>query len=417
MSAVRTYTFRDAGLHSRPLRALNAVARGVGWKGVALDPAALRGAARKQAGLDDFGPNDIDEPLAVLHDALEHEARLTAFGRMAVRGLLVSALANRLRLVDWAKRHPEVRNERVAAPWVILGMPRTGTTLLSKLLALDPLSRPLLHWEAASPVPPPTLAARDDDPRIADSQRTLEQMRKLNPPFRAMHELAANHATECVALLIFDLRSLSIDTQALVPSYGRWLEKADVRSAYAMHKLALQVLQSAQPTESWSLKTPQHLWHLDVLAEWYPDARLVWTHRDPRKVLTSVASLNSSMHRVMSDAVDPLAVGREWRHKLHHGIRRGMDFDDRQGGRAWCHHLLYADLMRDPVEALTRLYAHFGRELLPLHRRRIEMWMAQRSQDTFGRHGYDPADFGFDEQTFEADYGEYAARYGVPRET
>lgn len=413
---IRTYTFRDAGLHSRPMRVLNVAARRVGWRGVALDPGSLRKAARKRTGLADFGGSSIDEALGVLHTSLEQEAGLTAFGRMVLRGLLVGALANRLKLVDWAARHPEVREERIESPWVILGMPRTGTTLLSRLLALDPTVRPLLHWEAADPVPPPTLAGQAEDPRIAQASKEVAQLMRLNPPFRAMHPMAATHSTECVTLFILDLRSLSIDTQALLPSYGRWLEKTDVGSAYAIHKLGLQVLQSRVPTQTWSLKTPQHLWHLDALAECYPDAKLVWTHRDPRKVVTSLASLNTSMHRVMSDSVDPLAVGAEWSHKARVGIERGLDFDERQRGRDWCHHLLYADLMADPVAAMERLYAHFGRELAPLHRRRIETWVSQRSQSAFGRHGYDPADFGFSDARFETEFGDYCARFEIPRE-
>ena len=334
-SEVRTYTFRDAGLHSRSLRTLNVAgraARVLGVKGVALDPAALCAAASKQTGLDDFGPPDIDEALSVLHDSLEREAGLSTFGRVVFRSLLVSALANRLKLLDWAKHHPEVREQKIASPWIILGMPRTGTTLLSRLLALDPTVRPLLHWEAGDPVPPPTLAGQAEDPRIAAASKSVGRLMALNPPFRAMHPLGATLSTECVTLFIFDLRSLSIDTQALLPSYGKWLEQTDMRSAYAIHKLGLQVLQSEVPTQTWSLKTPQHLWHLDTLSEFYPDAKLIWTHRDPRKVVTSVASLNTSMHKVMSDRVDPLAVGEEWNHKLRVGIERGMAFDERRSG-------------------------------------------------------------------------------------
>jgi hypothetical protein len=276
--------------------------------------------------------------------------------------------------------------------------------------------RSLLHWEAADPVPPPTLAGQAEDPRIAAASKSVEQLMQLNPPFRAMHPMAATHATECVTFFILDVRALSIDTQALLPSYGKWLEKTDMRSAYAIHKLGLQVLQSTIPTETWSLKTPQHLWHLDTLHEFYPDARLIWTHRDPRKVVTSIASLNTSMHRVMSDHVDPLATGEEWNHKLRVGIERGMEFDDRQAGAGWCHHLLYADLMIDPVAAMERLYAHFGQELSPLHRRRIEAWLRERSQSQFGRHGYDPADFGFSDSRFQAEYGDYCERFSIPRE-
>jgi hypothetical protein len=231
-----------------------------------------------------------------------------------------------------------------------------------------------------------------------------------------MHPMGATLATECVGFLFFDLRSLLIETQAHIPSYGRWLEKTDMRGAYAMHRLALQVLQSRIPTPAWSLKTPQHLWHLDTLLEFYPDARIVWTHRDPAKVVPSVASLNVSLQSLNTNASDPVAVGRDWNDKLHLAVTRGIEFDDRQRGAAWCHHLQYADLMTDPIAAVRGLYAHFGREVGPLHARRMEAWMRERHQEVHGRHVYDPADFGLTLDSLAERYAEYRARFSVPAE-
>ena len=238
----------------------------------------------------------------------------------------------------------------------------------------------------------------------------------LNPAIRAMHPMGASIATECVGFLFLDLRSLLIETQAHVPSYGRWLEKADMRGAYALHKLALQVLQSRIPTSAWSLKTPQHLWSLDTLLEFYPDARIVWTHRDPAKVVTSVASLNTSLQRLNVRANDPVAIGSDWNDKLHLAVSRGIEFDRRQNGRSWCHHLQYADLMADPVRAVRALYAHFGAEVSPLHARRMEVWLRERHQEVHGRHLYDPADFGLSKESIGERYAEYRERFAVPDE-
>lgn len=418
MSA-RTYTYRDAGLHSAPLRLFNRLTAPLGYLGLkwpSFAPDDLLAAARKQTGLDDFGEETIREPLEVFQQSLDSEASLSSFGRLVVRQLLLSALSERLRLLHWAEQHPEVRSEKIERPWIILGLPRTGTTLLSFLLGLDPVARPLLQWEASHPVPPPDLATFAEDPRIAKVAKQFDQLQKLNPPLRAMHPFGATLATECVTLFAFDLRSLSFETQALMPSYARWLEKTEMRSAYAMHKLSLQVLQSRLPTQRWVLKTPNHLWCLDLVREFYPDARLIWTHRDPVKVVPSVASLTTSLHKVNCTRVDPLAVGREWNDKLLTGISRGMEFDDRQGGERWCSHLLYRELVADPVAAVRRIYAEFDSELHPLHVRRMETWMRIRGQDAFGRHGYDPGDFGLDEDRIRARYGDYIARYEIPAE-
>jgi len=414
-----SYTFRDAGLHSRVLRGVNAVGRALGWVGIdvpSLDPDSIARAACQRAGLEDFGEPGWREGLEALCLSLELEGNLTTFGRIAMRGLITNALETRLRLIDWAKQHPEVREEKIETPWIVVGLPRTGTTILSLLLALDPEVRPLLHWESANLIPPPDLASHAEDPRIAGAAKQVAQLEGLNPAVRAMHPMGATLATECVGFLFFDLRSLLIETQAHIPSYGRWLEKTDMRGAYAMHRLALQVLQSRLPTIAWSLKTPQHLWHLDTLLEFYPDARIVWTHRDPTKVVTSVASLNTSLQRMNVRSNDPVAVGRDWNDKLHLAVTRGIEFDRRQNGATWCHHLQYADLMRDPIATVRALYAHFGVPVSPLHARRMEVWMRERHQEVHGRHVYDPADFGLTNDGIAERYAEYRERFAVPDE-
>jgi hypothetical protein len=231
-----------------------------------------------------------------------------------------------------------------------------------------------------------------------------------------MHPMGATLATECVTLLFLDLRSLLIETQAFIPSYGKWLQGTDMRGAYSLHRLALQVLQSRIPTETWSLKTPQHLWSLETMLEFYPDARVVWTHRDPAKVVPSTVSLNASLQSLGARSVDPKAVGADWDDKLHYAVSRGIDFDERQNGKTWCAHLQYADLMADPVAAVRGLYAHFGAELSPLHERRMQTWMRDRPQDAHGRHRYDPADFGLSREGIDERYADYRKRFGVPSE-
>jgi hypothetical protein len=209
---------------------------------------------------------------------------------------------------------------------------------------------------------------------------------------------------------------MAIETQAFLPGYGRWLENADMSSAYAIHRLALQTLQSRLPTETWSLKSPHHLWCLDALREAYPDARILWTHRDPMKVLPSVASLNAAWLRLSSREVDPIAVGAEWKHRMGVGLDRGVDFDERQAGDHWCAHVLYADLVRDPIATVRRIYSAFGAEVQRLHARRMEAWLRDRGQDAFGRHVYDPADFGYVPEQIAERHAAYRARFDVPLE-
>ncbi len=414
MSAVE-YTWRDSGLRSRPLRALNwtgAQLARVGPELPSLAPSSVTAAAAKAAKSDDFGSDSYREPLEVYLRACEEEAELTTFGRLLISKMLAGALANRIALHAWSKEHPEVRDGRIESPWVIVGLPRTGTSLLSLLLGLDPVARPLLQWEAAHPVPPPTLEESAEDPRIASAAKNLDGLMKLNPPLKAMHPFGATLAEECVAIFMYDVRSLALETQAHVPTYARWLEQADMAPAYEQHKLALQTLQSRQPTERWILKTPHHLWNLGALLAAYPDARVIWTHRDPGPVVTSLASLANAGQRLLTSRVDPRPTAEEWKRKCAFALHSAMAFDEKAGD-GWCQHLHYDALVADPVGSVQELYRGFGSEVGSLHARRMHAFLEDRPQDLHGRHRYDPADFGWTYAGLATEFEDYTERYHI----
>jgi hypothetical protein len=409
------YTWRDSELHSRPLLALNWAGGQLGRAGVqlpSLRPAAVTRAAAKLAGSDDFGSDSFREPLGVFLGACAEEAELTTFGRLLVSKMLASTLSNRIQLHRWSLDHPEVKDEQIVSPWIIVGLPRTGTSVLSMLLGLDPLARPLLQWEAARPIPPATLEEAAEDPRIARTAKDLDGLMKLNPPLKAMHPFGATLAEECVSLFMYDVRSMALETQAHVPTYARWLEQADMTPAYAQHRLALQTLQSRQPTERWILKTPNHLWHLDAMLAAYPDARVIWTHRDPGPVVTSLASLANAGQRPLTSRSDPRPTAEEWKRKCGFALRSAMAFDQ-AANDGWCQHLHYDALMADPVEAVCQLYRSFGEEVGSLHVRRMRSFLADRPADAFGRHRYDPADFGWTYAGLAEEFADYTERYGI----
>lgn len=413
----RAYTHRDGKLTSPVLRALNAAGGMLEILGAkpGLSPDAIVADAIEQAGSSDLGGGSYREPLERLTDSLENESNLSTFGRLAVRKMITSQLVTRIRLHEWTKAHPEAAEEEIRRPWIILGLPRTGTSILSILLGLDPMVRPLRQWEARSIVPPSTLATRHDDPRIAEANEQMEGLHELNPAIRAMHPMGAMLAEECIPLMMLDLRCLGVETQALVPSYGKWLQACDMTPAYVQHKKALQALQVGQPTETWSLKTPNHLWCLETLLEFYPDARLIWTHRDPGPVTTSVTSLNATMQGIFTKHVDPVAVGADWLGKLQHAVARGMQYDD-GAEPGWCVHVQYSEMMRDPLGTMRKIYRHFDEEPCRLHERRIEAWLREKPQTEFGRHAYDPKDFGWTYDGLADIWKDYVERFAIERE-
>jgi hypothetical protein len=326
--------------------------------------------------------------------------------------MLTSALTTRIQLHQWAERNPEIREEKIERPWVIVGLPRTGSSLLSNLLGQDPLARAPLHWEAARLIPPADLSSAATDPRIQESQRETDQLLALNPPFAVMHPTGAMLAQECVAFFMYDVRTLGVETQAYVPSYGRWLEDCDMTPAYVQHRRSLQTLQAAQPTERWILKTPNHLWCIATLLETYPDARIIWTHRDPGPVMTSLASLVNTLQRMFTHRQDPRPAAEEWKGKAKHALETGMAFDE-SAPEGWCMHVHYDDLVSDPVATVERIHAHFGEILGSLHARRIRAFMAQDRPSAGGRHAYDPADFGWSYEGLQEEFARYSERYRV----
>ena len=381
-----------------------------------LNADALVSKAQESAKLDDFGRDGWQEGFEILVDSINADGNMSQLGRMIMAAQLDATLQMRLRVVDWANRHPDAAREQITAPIVVSGLPRTGTTLLSNLLDLDPMNRSLLAWEAGAVAPPPTLSNHREDPRIAASAEGTGRLAKLAPSVQAMHPMAATLPTECVTLLGGEFKSIHFETQGTFDSYGAWFEGCDMVAAYEFHRLCLQVLQSTIPTERWALKTPGHIWHLNAVYAVYPDARVVWTHRDPLKVVGSVASLTSTLHAMNTDRVDFAAVARRWRDKCLHAVTVGTESRDQRGSDDTVFDLQYAELMDDPVGSVERIYRHFGMELDDLGRRKMTAWMEENPQNRFGRHRYTLDQFGLSPDELREQFVGYLERYEVPSE-
>ncbi|HEY2430893.1 MAG TPA: sulfotransferase, partial [Acidimicrobiales bacterium] len=242
-----------------------------------LDADALVEGASRATGLDDFGGDSYREGLDRLTDSLHAEADLTPAGSQLLGFRLRQLLANRLRIEEVFRSHPEIADEAVAAPLFIIGLPRTGTTALSQLLAVDPQVRSLRLWESSEPVPPPETASEHDDPRIATTQAGLDAMYAGFPRMASLYFQTATDPTECQDLLGMEFRTSHFDGMAHVPAYTDWVLGCDMRPAYRHHLRTLQLLQWRCPPRLWHLKTPVHALSLIALDAIYPDARFLWT--------------------------------------------------------------------------------------------------------------------------------------------
>lgn len=403
-----------------PLRLLNRAGRGanlLGWQPVDLRLETLLQTARDNTGLSDFGPDDFRAPLALLLDALEKEAKLSLFGRILARTDLVHTLENRLGFVDLFKRHPEILEQRIERPIIVVGPPRSGTTIFHDLLMMDPDNRVPLTWETARPLPPPEAATYTSDPRIAQSQKELDQVDKLLPAFKTMHPMGALRAQECVTMTSHDFTSMIYFVQYFVPTYDRFVIENDMRSALQWHRRFLQVLQWKHPGVRWALKSPQHLWHLQHIHREYPDALFVQTHRDPVKIVISTANLAATLQSLASDHVDLRKVTQYYAQALAQGYNNTVAY--RKSGALPASQvvdLYFRDFMADQVGTVRRAYEHFGMTLSDSAASAMQNFLDDNPADKHGKHVYSLAGTGMDEAELRALFTEYEAYFNVPRE-
>lgn len=382
----------------------------------ALVPDELTAEASGLAQLDDFGSDSFREGLAVYCESVSSEAKLNELGETAVRGNIVGSLVNRLRVVDWAGRHPDVAAERIERPLIVIGMFRAGTTFLSYVLEQDRRNRALLRWEAGESVPPPTPETRHDDPRIETARFGNDMLEQINPRLRAIHHEEPDGPTECITLMSQDYKSLSWEAISNVPAYGEWLLQVDHRSAYEYHRLALQVLQNGGVRGRWTLKSPHHAIALDALTAVYPDAQLVLLHRDPVVLCASVCSLISTLSATFTDADHRPYIAAHWVAMLEESVRRIDTFRAAHPEHPVVD-VQYDDLMRDPVgtvESIYRVFDDGGAGLDPEPRAAMTAYVAAHPKDSLGVHGYDLAAFGLDAGNLRERFSGYVDRYDVP---
>ncbi|MGZ4797007.1 MAG: sulfotransferase family protein [Acidimicrobiia bacterium] len=367
-------------------------------------------------GLDDFGESFWREGLDQLVDALDAEARLNDIGRVMVPGELTTYLQDRLRIVAHRREHPEVAGGDVVPPIVIVGQGRTGTTILYDLLAQDLATRVPRTWEVDRPVPPPTTATYETDPRIDEVEAQLAMVDLVIPEFRAMHPMGARLAQECVRITASDFRSMIFPTQYRVPSYGRWLlHEADMSSAYRWHRVFLQHLQSQHPTSQWVLKSPGHIWCLDALLAEYPDALLVQTHRDPLRIIASLGSLVAVLRSIGCDDPSIPEAAAEFAEYIVDGLDRSVDA--RQSGVVASDRVVdtqFADFMRDPFVVIRTIYDRLDLELTPETEQRMRDFLAANPHE--GAHRYTWADTDLDEAEWRDRAHRYQEYFAVPSE-
>jgi hypothetical protein len=373
----------------------------------ALRVPGLLAAASERTGLTDFGDDWFVEPLTVLTTSLVEEARLSALGLELTRRRLTALLADRLRLRALARAHPEIQDVEVTVAAEICGLPRTGSTLLHRLLAAAPPLTSTLSWETSYPIPFPGEGpdAEERKRRARDRARLFLEM---SPEFAGIHTIEWDGPEEDVILLDRTFVSMSFDSFYRIPTYGSWLRAADQTPAYRELREWLQVLQWQDPGRAgrrWVLKSPHHLTAVDTVLDTFDDCRIVMTHRSPVDAVPSYASMVSSIARQYSERVDPLEIGPYWSRRFASALRAFAGVRARRPERFVDVH--FTDMLTDPVGQAERVLAALGVTVGEADRAALAAYLERNRAQRHGSHTYTPADFGLTRERLERDFAFY----------
>ncbi len=375
-----------------------------------MTPQSLMARASKRAGLDDFGDDEFIESLQALIDSALGEANLSERGEIMLHNSCVINLVNRLKVVDELKKHPEILETPVVEPVFITGLPRSGTTILHRLMATDPNFRAPKQWEIMFPAPAPDPATYLEDPRIGKANEFLAMMRQGQQGFSKIHESAAMMPEECNGLFSTSFSARSEIVRFHVPSYLRWLGSSDRAPAYRFYKKQLQMLSWKFPEKRWLLKDPAHRYFLDSLVEVFPDARIIHTHRDPLKVVPSTCSMIRAFRSMFSESVDSLTLGPFWLDELEIGCRKGAQALKASPPKSLLN-VSYKQFVADPAARIQEVY-----EALDLPGKeeagpRIAKALESRQKGKHGKHVYTLEEFGLTEAMVRKAYSWYYEKY------
>jgi Sulfotransferase family len=371
----------------------------------------LIAAAADQTGLSDFGDPSFREGLDVLVAALNTEAKLTEAASGRVGANIIATLVNRLQVEDYLKSNPKLLDASIEKPMFVFGLPRTGTTLAINLLTADPARRSFMRWEAFATAPPAAKGALRTDPRYHAEQAKLDMSLKYVPHISAMHHEDADSSCECQFAMSPTFCSQVYDSQYDIPSYSNWFLNGDYRPAFRYHKRLMQLLQQNNQGR-WTFKNPWHPLYLDALADVYPDAQLVMTHRDPADVVASACSLVYAVRKLFSDDVDPKAVAAVSIKTFDAMIERTIAYEVLHGPGS-IHHVQYKALTADPIGEMERLYVNFGEPLGEVARMSMQAMLDANPQGKHGKHDYALEDYGLSREGIYAHFADYIERFGI----
>jgi hypothetical protein len=385
---------------------------------VELNADALMTQAAAATGLDDFGPMDFVERLETILHSLNTEAPLSPMGRIGAASQMGQLLQNRLLIAALLARHPEIHDIEIAAPIVIAGLPRTGTTHLHNLISADPALRSLPYWESQQPVPLPTetsLANTPEDPRLARTEGGLQVMNMIMPDFNRMHEMTTWHVHEEIQILAIDFSTMMFETMAPMPTWRDYYKSHDQTPHYEYLKTVLKACQFLRGGTRWILKSPQHLEQFGPLARTFPDATFLVTHRDPVSVMVSMGTMVSYSARISLSPVDPVAISNYWADRLDDMLNAAMR-DRELLAASQSMDIRFDQFMADDLGTIRDIYALAGQPMDAAAEAALANYGATHERERFGKVIYDVDQIGIDVPARREQMRAYSEHFGIPDE-
>jgi len=398
----------DKNFSKRPLlfRGINSIWKNTYLLGskIKLDKDGLIGRAKKLTGLTDLGKDFWDEPVDRMLASINEEANLHPIGRFITRERLSSLIAIRLRAEYFFKKHPEILEQELYPAWIIVGLQRTGTTKLQRLLAIDPNHRVIPSWEVINPMPlkldfSPS-EVYEDPKRIKVARTSVKAVELMSPGFFAIHPIDAMQPEEDILML--DVSFLSTTTEAMmnVPSYASWLEHTDQTQAYEYAVKLLKFLQWVKPAKRWVLKTPHHLEFPHIIEKCFNDVKFIWPHRNIYESVPSYLSMLTYNYMMFSDDVDEHRIAAHWVRKTGYMLEKALDYRSQPGNGEKFLDIYYKDLVGESMKELGRIYLMDG----GLNPRLIERFNQHELEHPHRKHGvhqYSLGDFGLTESDID----------------
>ncbi len=342
----------------------------------------LLASATKACGLDDFGSDDDDyrEALGVLLESYRRDADLTEIGSKMNRFFVRNALVARLMSEAAWKQYPQHADVRIERPIFVTGLPRTGTTVLHRLMSADPRHQGLELWLAEFPQPRPPRETWSDNPVFRELDARFTQAHNENPDYTGLHFMTADEVEECWQLLRQSLHSVSYETLAHLPTYSRWLAGRDWIKPYERHRKNLALIGLNEPEKRWVLKNPSHLFALNALMAAYPDALVVQCHRPVETIMASMCSLAQHTTEGWSNSFHAELIGQDAMETWSRGLEL-FTAERAKHDSAQFYDMDYFDLISDPVGTVEGIYRYFGIEVTD------EARAAMRASDEESKQG------------------------------